>query len=574
VRSSHREVEVLDGWWHTWFDEGADWQNEAPLLPSTPLSEVPGHEPSVGWRNIEEGMESLDIPGTLAQSRPGYRGVVWHWRPLVVPDDWEGRAVRLRFGCARLRTEVYLENHLVGYDLEGYTPFEIDLTPYTEPGRRYELAVRVTNPGGVRAAQSMMPLTWSGREMLPDDDYGGLCGSISLIGTPPAFIADIHAMPMDESGCVTLRVELDNRGADCCRELRGEVHDAAGHLVACGENNDLDLEAGRVTLVDIPLILSDPQPWIPERPNLYTATVSLCGGPMIDEQRVTFGLRDAAHGTMPADWVRGLRAASTTNRYPGELPFASARMLDREMRAVQDLGFNALWADGQPFSEQSLAVADRMGILMCQSLGRLAAVPSFGDVEGQVFTRSLARERVRRLVQRDRNHPSLISWHVDGQGDMLAQGDVSDPMGLAGIIERHDGSRPLFCGTHRTSSDTQQPVLAVLESLTLDGVGLEDIPHVARRYGDRVLPGSDAARYAEWARTLEQALSSIGLMDGAESVSRLCRATWPMQCAALQALWDSGHGPAKGCIVSHWNDDPVRGIRGLVDIWRQAKVNR
>lgn len=559
--TNHREREGLDGWWHTWLDEGADWRGEMPHLPGTPLHALPTHAPSVDWGNIEEGMESLEIPGTLAQTRPGYCGVVWQWRPLVVPDHWEGRAVRLRFGGARLRTEVYLENELVGYDLEGATPFEIDLTPHTRAGRRYELAVRVTHPGGRRAANESVPLIWGGRQLIPDDDYGGLFGGISLLGTPLAFIGDVYATSTPDGRGVVLRVELDNCGGDCCRAVWAIVRDGAGRAVGRADGGQVDLPGGQVTVVELPLVIADPRSWRPGDPHLYEATVTLEGDDWRDARRISFGLRDTAPEAT-AEMLRNLRAAATTNRYPGERPFCSARLAAGEMAAVRAMGFNALWADGQPFSEAVLAAADRAGVWLCQSLGRLAGLDA-----GDPFTAALARERVRRLVRRDRNHPSLALWHLDGDPTPVHGEAAFGVEALADLVARQDKSRPLLDPTGTAGN-------LALDRVAFDATGLEDIPRVARRYGDRVLPGSDAARYAAWQRALMGELASIGWADGADGLSRLCRGTWRAQQEALQALWATREDATIGCIVSHWNDDPVRGLHGLVDIWREPKTPR
>ncbi len=117
-----REIESLNGWWHTWLDEAAAWEREELLWPGVSTDSLPMRAPSAGWDGMEWGMESTRVPGTLAQARPGYHGVAWQWRPIVIPEEWQGRLVRLHFGGARQRLEAYLDNRPVGYDLDGLTP--------------------------------------------------------------------------------------------------------------------------------------------------------------------------------------------------------------------------------------------------------------------------------------------------------------------------------------------------------------------------------------------------------------------------------------------------------------------
>ena len=186
-----RYILDLNGWWHTWFDTAAQWRSEAPADPRTPPERLTPHAPSAGWEGMDEGMESLRVPGTWAESRPGYRGVAWHWRPLVVPGEYAEHTLRLRFEGVRLRAEVYLDRRLIGHDLDGLTPFEIDVTDLVRPDRRHELALRVTNPGGTLPGQGPQPFAWAGEVLPPSHDVGGIWGDVSLVATPPAYLRDV-----------------------------------------------------------------------------------------------------------------------------------------------------------------------------------------------------------------------------------------------------------------------------------------------------------------------------------------------------------------------------------------------
>ena len=76
-------LESLDGWWHAFFDTEASWQSEW-VAPTNHTA----HAPSVGWDNLDDHKESVRVPGIWRDTRPGFGGVVWYWRPFVVPDEW------------------------------------------------------------------------------------------------------------------------------------------------------------------------------------------------------------------------------------------------------------------------------------------------------------------------------------------------------------------------------------------------------------------------------------------------------------------------------------------------------
>jgi len=121
---------------------------------------------------MDEDMESVPVPGSWAEARPGYNGVAWHWRPFVVPSHWTGWTISLRFGGIRRDAEVYVNRRLAGSQTDGPRPFEVDVTDRVRPGGRYTLFVRVAYPPLASAASTSA-------------DEGGICGAVSLAGTCP-----------------------------------------------------------------------------------------------------------------------------------------------------------------------------------------------------------------------------------------------------------------------------------------------------------------------------------------------------------------------------------------------------
>ena len=524
----HRDVLDLNGWWHVWFDEAADWRNEPPLLPNAPLECAPRRAPSAGWQGMDEGKESLQVPGTWALTRPGHHGVAWHWRPLVIPEDWGGRVVRLRFEAVRLRAEVYLDQRLVGYDLEGLTPFEVDLTNVVRPGKRYDLAVRATNPGGSTSALDWGPIPWVGQALPPSHDFGGIWGDVSLIATGPVYIAGIRAVPQP-GGAVTLCTELVNHGprravlvrtsfANSARDYPyaeaelAKLRDPEGALVAEEGTRDVLLPANASYWESFRVAISRPHLWFPDDPYLYSAVVSVQGEDFEDSCQVTWGMcwREVRDGRLHINGRRfPLRAALFAGWYPHNLAFPSARLAEQEVHAAKSLGLNALILHEQPATPALLAAADRAGLMILQSRG--------------------GRERGARLMRRDGNHPCVIWWNPSSEAL----------------------SRPLYFS------------------------GLPDLPRVVPRYGDLLLPGSDADRWGGWLRALQEDFVAFGLARTFTDLSAFCRATCAEGSDALVRMIEQRRlDPSyAGYAVEGWASHPTEGANGLVDPFRLPQVD-
>lgn len=617
-----REILDLNGWWHIWYDEAAPWQSEMPLLPGVPLREVPSRPPTSGWQGMERGLESLQVPGTWALSRPRYRGVAWQWRPIYIPEEWQGRVVRLQFGGVRLRAEVYLDEELVGYDLESSTPFEVDVTDKVRPGRQHELALRITNPGGSTSWPDELPIPWAGRYLATNHDVGGVWGNVSLVATGPDYIASVHALPAPSLASVTLRVGLAHRdippGA-ISREfsLSAQVYDATGQW-AGSSVGPVHVRRGDA-MVDLIVDLVDPQPWTPDHPYCYRAEVLLSGGGFEDTVPVTFGLR-ALEARGPHLFLNSepffLRGALSQGWYPHNLAFPSVPLAEQEVRAARTLGLNALVMDGSPATPHLLDAADRLGLLIVQDPGGLRAPDVQAlPTEQRAFYVELLASRIRRLARRDRNHPSLVWWRLAGPAADLSSLATVPPgvpiPDLAALIHTEDPTRLVSAGSvdgppvawnpyssasfslydlgqkASTSPVWRDKMEAEILSLAPSGpdgpmidsrptcfAGLADLPALVRRYGDRVLPGSDAEAARHALRALEQDFAAQDMQRTFADVAAFCRTTCEPQEYAVRRTIEAHrlNAACSGLAINHWSSTPMGGNGGLVDIFRRIQV--
>jgi len=109
------------------------WQMLITESPSYPTR-------STGWRSVE--VPSLRTGKAIGGSEFG-----WFRREILLPESWHGRRVFLRLGGARYHPRVYLNGKLLGERLEGWTPFEIELTDDLVAGEPHDLAISVQDWG-------------------------------------------------------------------------------------------------------------------------------------------------------------------------------------------------------------------------------------------------------------------------------------------------------------------------------------------------------------------------------------------------------------------------------------------
>lgn len=104
-----------------------DWAIQGPFF-TEPDAEVGG------------GMGRLPSPG-----------IAWYRKALHIPESDRGRSLFLEVDGAMSYAMVWLNGVLVGGWPNGYSSWQVELTPYVVPGAENQLAIRLDNPPTPRA---------------------------------------------------------------------------------------------------------------------------------------------------------------------------------------------------------------------------------------------------------------------------------------------------------------------------------------------------------------------------------------------------------------------------------------
>ena len=85
----------------------------------------------------------IDVPHTWEESIPGWEGLVWYRKSVVVPEEWKGKKIILRFSGIDDEPHVYVNAHELGYSCGWHRPFQIDVGDYLDFGRENLVAILV-----------------------------------------------------------------------------------------------------------------------------------------------------------------------------------------------------------------------------------------------------------------------------------------------------------------------------------------------------------------------------------------------------------------------------------------------
>jgi beta-galactosidase len=192
-------VDLSGPGWRLWLDKQADWENDPLFPPPVDVSKLPVNPPTGGWEALQSGTVAVSTPGTVEEYlHPGngpegdIKGVSWWVRRVTIPDARTPRRLILRFDAVRLRAEVFVNRRLVGYDVVGNSPFEVDITDAARPGQEIELAVRVTDPGGNFDWRDSSPFPWGKYAIPMSHGFGGITGRVRLLSCDPVYVDDVY----------------------------------------------------------------------------------------------------------------------------------------------------------------------------------------------------------------------------------------------------------------------------------------------------------------------------------------------------------------------------------------------
>ena len=413
--------------WRLWKVDDTTWKQEEVFLPPVTIAKLPVHPPTGGWEvlNNSNGL-NVQVPGTAEEylqkvSGPDgdIKGVSWWYRTIQIPAASTKRKVLIRFESARYRSEVFINHQLVGYDLIGNTPFEVDITNFVKAGEKAQLAVRITDPGGNFDWTDGDNIKWGKVNVTGNHGFGGITGSVQLISCNPIYVDDIYMQNTPEYHTANAIVTLNNTFSKAAKtNLSISVRDKKNPTIEVfhSELKGVAIKPGQDS-ISIKINAPNAKLWDIDNPNLYTCTVYLSNeGKTIDEDKKTFGFRWfelAGIGNDAMYRLNGKRMVLRTSISWGFWPvnglYPTPELAEKQIRLAKTFGLNMLNFHRCIGSPIIMEKADEIGLLYYEEPGNYMA----GNKDA--FSRACMREKLCRMVKRDRSHPSMIIYTLQNE---------------------------------------------------------------------------------------------------------------------------------------------------------------
>jgi len=351
----------------------------------------------------------------------GYEGIGWYTTRIEGSLARKDAVQRLKFGRVNYHSKVWLNGELLGENVNGYLPFEFDVTGKLKAQGANLLVLRVDN---------RPRLTWlPGAKQIEWIQYGGILEPVTLETSAKVYISDltVRAVPEGSNASIACAVEITSRETaerDVALRLQvaGQPHSA--------KSATLKIAPGNKAVANVSLSLPRANPWSPDTPFLYTLAVTAEAGKSADALNPRFGVRKIeVRGREILLNGRRFRAKGVNryDEYGKHGPKPPRNLLIDDLRRMKSAGVNFVRVH-YPQSPDILSLYDEMGFVMSEEVPLNWWANNFSGTGDEVQSEDILEQAVpalERMIQRDKNHPCVIIWSMCNESETATDVGIS-----------------------------------------------------------------------------------------------------------------------------------------------------
>jgi len=417
-----------------------------------------------------------------------------------VPEAWSGDRVVLHLGAVKSAGYVWINGVRVGYTQGSKLPAEFDVTRHLRTGRNL-LAMEVHR--------------WSDGSYLEDQDFWRLSGierDVYLYAEPHTRVADVWVRAgLDDAyrdGTLDLDVTLARDMEDGAPgALRVELLDPSGASVLDEGVAAPAVAPGGTGHATLRRTLPSVRRWTAETPELYTLVLTLADGNGATAEsvplRVGFRTVEIADGQVRVNGVPiTVEGVDRHEHDPVAGHVLSVSSMREDIRLMKAANINAVRTSHYPDDPAWYDLADELGLYLVDE----ANIESHGmgyDPEvtlgNDTDWATAHMTRTRRMVERDKNHPSVTFWSLGNEA-----GNGIDFEATYSWIKGRDPTRPVQYERAGLSwnTDLYVPMYPYFEHLEAYARGDDPRPLIMCEYAHAM--GNSVGNFADYWAIIER----------------------------------------------------------------------
>lgn len=446
----------LDGLWKfALIPYGTSYNPEVPLTYWRPMP-VPS-----AYNDIYEGREIRD-----------HVGEVVYERQVELPLYKDGYRLHLYFGSVTHTCRVYWNGACIGGHKGGFLPFELDISDaFLKEGNRLTVVADNIVDHSTLPCGTMQVRKYPGlREKVCDFpnfdyfNYAGIMRPVVLYAVPETHVKNISVQGRAD-GTFSYEVEVQGAG-----DVRVQVI-KDGVVLWQGNETTGEGKLDKVTC------------WCPETPALYELEVTVMAENGVEDvytERFGFRTVEVKDCTLLLNgkpvYLKGFGKHEDSPVLGRGFSLAYSV---KDVSLMQWMGSNSFRTSHYPYSEEMMRLCDEMGILVIDETPAVGMHTTFTatgmrvDVTSPTWQTLQTAEHheqvIKEMIERDKNHPSVIMWSVANEPASEEAGAYEYFAPLFDLARRLDPQhRPVTFVTHSEATVETCEVAPLCDVLMLN----------------------------------------------------------------------------------------------------------
>ena len=410
-----RQIQSLNGEWSYIVDPMNNGLPESSFFGGFPKNKIQ----KTGMELIEYNFETaskIQIPGAwnaIDERLFFYRGPVWLYKKFNYSPKKEA-LTHLYIEGSNFTTKIFLNGSIVGEFEGGYVPFNFNISKYLKEGENI-LLVQTDNTLNESSVPTQKTDWWP---------WGGIVGDVYVVETPKQFIQNAYLqLNPDDFSEVLFKLKMNKESSGHIIKL--EIPEL--QFMAEYKTNSFGAISENIKIY--------PQLWSPLSPKLYEVKISSEAETISDK----IGFRSIQtkgqkiYLNNSEIQFKGIAMHSEPIGIPG--PAFSKEHFQKLLLTAKDLNINFIRAAHYPYTRHLAKVADQLGLMLWEE------VPVYWNIDwDNSNTLNIAKNQIKRLVQRDQNRASVVVWSVANETP-LSSSRMKFLKALLAEIEINDSSR-------------------------------------------------------------------------------------------------------------------------------------
>ncbi len=360
-------------------------------------------------------------------------------KEFVIDEKWEGKRLILHLGSVNSAAYCWVNGEKVGFGKGSKTPIEFDITPFVKVGKNI---------------MALELYRYSDASYLESQDFwrvSGLERDVFIYALPKVHISDFFVHQTIDStytnGLFKIDLNLVNLEKQSNIQVKLSLIDKTNSIVF-EESKAVSDFTKDTTSINFVTTINNVDKWTAETPNLYRLLIKVTSsntnetywmGSDVGFRKVEIKGSQLLVNGVPI-MIKGV------NRHdhdPLTGRVVTHELMLKDIELMKKLNINAVRTSHYPNDPYFLSLCDRFGLYVVdeanlETHGLASTKYGIDYLSQHPDWEKTYLDRAIRMVERDKNHPSIIIWSMGNES-----GDGHNFVSMYKWMKKRDSSRPV-----------------------------------------------------------------------------------------------------------------------------------